>query len=41
MFQVTLVEGESVQSVLNMAADKLRNAETNYCYKNNFGISIF
>jgi len=40
MFGVTIVEGESVQSVLNMAADKLKNAETNYCYKNNFGISI-
>jgi len=41
MFGVTEVKGESIQSILDEAAQKLANAEINFCYKNNFGISIF
>jgi len=41
MFGVTEVKGEGLQSILNEAAQKLANAETNFCYRNNFGISIF
>ena len=41
MFGVTEVKGKSVQSILEKAAQELVNAKTNFCYKNNFGISIF
>ena len=41
MFGVTEVKGESIQSILDEAAQELANAESNFCYKNNFGITIF
>ena len=41
MFNITEVKGQSLQSILDEAAKKLENAETNFCYRNNFGISIF
>jgi hypothetical protein len=41
MFEITQVKGQSVQSILDEAANRLENAESNFCYKNNFGISIF
>lgn len=41
MFGITEVKGESIQSILDEAAQNLADAGTNFCYKNNFGISIF
>jgi hypothetical protein len=41
MFGVTEVKGEGLQSILDKATQKLTTAETNFCYRNNFGISIF
>jgi len=41
MFGFSTVEGDCLQSIIDEGARKLLTAETNFCYKNHFGVSIF